>query len=139
MSMLAFSRIRAALCLTVLALLACSGSRSVAPVDRSTTTVVLLNDGAVVLTDIRILTSDKDSLPVVAALSPGRTVGPYAVSVLHTNPFVVAKIQGRSVVAHPIEGFSGFNPPRAPGAYVISLRAASELTALDVRVTAGTP
>lgn len=95
--------------------------------------VTLLNDGATTLTNVRVVTSEKDSVPLAMTLAPGQRLGPYRVAALHTNPYVAALLQGRSVVSHPVEGFSGFNPRLASGAYVVRLRTTTE-GMLDVRV-----
>lgn len=95
--------------------------------------VTLLNDGAVTLSNVRVITSSGDSIPLVASLPPGARVGPHAVAALHTNPFVSATAQGRNVVAQPVEGFSGFNPRLSSGFYSVRLRHTLD-GILDVRV-----
>jgi len=97
------------------------------------TRVTLLNDGAVAFTNVRVITSVKDSIPLLASLTPGGRAGPYPVGSLHSAPLVSLLAQGRSVISQPIEGFSGFNPPLSEGAYVVRVRLTLDGT-LDVRV-----
>ena len=103
-------------------------------VDGFPSTVSVVNDGPVVLTDVKVLTSEKDSV-VIATLQPGETKGPYGISVMHTNPLVSMKAQGRAMLLNPVEGFSGFNPPRPAGAYTVKLRTTSDPNWIDLRIT----
>ncbi len=97
------------------------------------TYVTLINDGAIAFTDVRVIASAKDSVPLLASLTTGGRAGPYSVGALHSAPMVTLLAQGRRVVAQPVEGFSGFNPPLAAGSYVVRLRVTLE-GILDVRV-----
>jgi hypothetical protein len=135
---------RGLLCLAALAALACADSTAAGPNaslinDPSASTVSIMNDGTVPLTNVKVTTSETDVLSVVATINPGQTVGPFPVSAMHTDPMVQATVQGRTIILHPVEGFSGFNPPRAAGAYVIRLRPGSEPNTLDLRVTPPAP
>lgn len=94
--------------------------------------VAVQNDGSVAFTDLRIRTSEEDSLPRIATLNAGQYVGPYHVRALHSAPLVQATVQGRAVIAHPVEGFAGFNPALPQGAYLVRLRVTDGI--LDVRV-----
>ena len=137
------SAFRPLLCLTALATLACAESTVAAP--RSTSLgpnaslVSIVNDGAVAMSNTRVTTSERDVLPAIATLAPGATVGPYAVAVMHSYPMVQVVVSGRELIAHPVEGFTGFNPPRAPGSYVIRVRPGSEPGILDIRITPPSP
>jgi hypothetical protein len=103
-------------------------------VDGFSSTLSIVNDGSVVLTDVRVLTSERDSVSI-ATLQPGETKGPYGISVMHTNPLVSMKAQGRAMLLHPVEGFSGFNPARPAGAYTVKLRTTSDPNQIDLRIT----
>lgn len=107
-------------------------------VTRSTgPTVTLVNDGAVAFSNVRVYTSERDSLPLLASLTPGGRSGPYAVRAMHTNPYITLTSQGRTVTAHPIEGFSGFNPALPAGPYLVRVRLTLD-GMLDVRVVPDT-
>jgi hypothetical protein len=115
------------------ALAFCAACSSTEVTDSSgATAVAVQNDGSVAFTDVRILTSEEDSLPRIATLTAGQYVGPFQVHALHSAPLVQAMAQGRAMIAHPVEGFSGFNPPLPQGAYVVRLRVTDGI--LDVRV-----
>ena len=141
---LARSTARGLLCLSTLAALACADSTPAEPRvslvdDPSASAVYVTNDGPVAMANVKVRTSDADLLPVVASLAPGATAGPYAVSVMHSYPLVEVTMQGRTVIANPVEGFAGFNPPREAGAWVIRIRPASESNTLDIRVAPHVP
>lgn len=116
-----------------------AGPRTLLIDDPSASVVSIMNDGAVPLGNVKVRTSETDVLPTVGTIAPGQTAGPFAVSVMHTDPMVEVTIQGRAVLAHPVEGFTGFNPRRAQGAYVIRLRPGTEPNTLDIRVTPPVP
>jgi len=136
--------VRTLAALAVLAPLACTSPTADEPTlplpdaALGATTVTIVNDGAVALTQLRVLTSDVDSVPRIDALAPGKASGPYAVSSVHEAPLVESVVQGRTLIARPVEGFTGFNPARAAGAYVVRVRPTSDLGMLDVRVEAAT-
>ena len=141
---LARSTFRGLLCLSAFATLACADSTPAEPRvslgdDPSASTVYVTNDGPVALVNVKVRTSEADALPVVSTLAPGATAGPYGVSVMHSYPLVEVTMQGRTVIANPVEGFAGFNPPRAAGAWEIRMRPASESNTLDIRVAPRTP
>lgn len=118
----------------LLALVLAAACSSTDPTDTASgaTAVAVQNDGIVAFADLRITTSERDSLPRIATLNAGQYSGPYQVGVLHSAPLVQATAQGRAMIAHPVEGFSGFNPPLPTGAYVVKLRVTDGI--LDVRV-----
>lgn len=103
-------------------------------VDGFPSTLSVVNDGSVVLTDVKVLTSDRDSV-TIASMQPGESKGPYGITVMHTNPLVRMKAQGRALLLHPVEGFSGFNPTRPAGAYTVKLRTTSNPDQIDLRIT----
>jgi hypothetical protein len=103
-------------------------------VDGFPSTLSVVNDGPVVLTDVRVLTSEKDSV-VIATLQPGETKGPYGISVMHESPLVRMTARGRVMLLHPVEGFSGFNPARPAGAYTVKLRPGSDPNQIDLRIS----
>ena len=142
MSLLTRLQPRCLVGLAAVAMLGCSDNgvepRLRGNTGESSSTVSLVNDGAVPLQNVRVLTSANDVL-VLATLNPGQTAGPYPVSVMHTNPSAQATAQGRLVAAIPVEGFDGFNPPRAAGAYTIRLRVGTEPGFLDIRVSPPLP
>src|SRR5437870_4384928 len=81
--------LRLAACLSAAATIACSSAPTVGAPDGNTvgngaTTISVMNDGAVALTSVKVLTSDKDSV-LIATLSAGQSAGPYTVSAMHTN------------------------------------------------------
>jgi hypothetical protein len=117
---LARSTFRGPLYLSAPGALACAdstpaGTNASLIADPSASTVSIMNDGTVPPTDVKVSTSERDVLPVVATINPGQTVGPFPVSAMHTDPMIQATVQGRTIVLHPAEGFPGFNPPRAAG------------------------
>jgi hypothetical protein len=124
--------------LAVLTLLACTTrivDDTTAPTNVVTAhTVRIINDGTVAFTGLRVQTSDKDILPLIATLNPGQSSTAYAVATMHSYPFIVATARGREVSAHPVEGFSGFNSLLAPGAHLLRVRLADDGVTLDVRV-----
>lgn len=139
-----FSRARA-LTLAIVAsaaittLAACAAPPPAAPlegsrVDGFPSSLTVVNDGAVALTDVKLLTSERDSV-VFATLLPGESKGPYGISVMHESPLVMFKAQGRALLLHPVEGFSGFNPARPAGAYTVRIRPGSEPNQIDLRIT----
>lgn len=116
--------------------LACSaGDVELTVPSPSSASVRVTNDGTAAMSELRVLTSDRDSIPLIATLNAGQTLGPFQVSALHSAPYVQATVQGRELMSHPVEGFSGFNPALAAGAYVVRLRVADGI--LDVRVAPG--
>jgi hypothetical protein len=103
-------------------------------VDGFPSTLTIVNDGAVTMNDVKVLTSARDSV-VIATLAPGQSKGPYGISVMHTSPVVMLKIEGRTLLLHPVEGFAAFNPPRPAGAYTVRLRSSGDPNQIDLRIT----
>jgi hypothetical protein len=101
--------------------------------------VVVMNDGSVALTNVRVYTSEHDSLPIITSLNPGQSTTATSVHAAHTNPLVRATVNGQAIVAHPVEGFSGWNAALAPGAYVLRLRFNPEHQGLEPRMTPANP
>ena len=93
------------------------------------------NAGTTTLQGVSILTGE-DVPPVeVAQLAPGQRTPEHRIGVLHENPLVIATIAGQRREAHPVEGFSGFNPALEPGRYVITLRWNAEFEIIETVVT----
>lgn len=109
-----------------------TGTEFDAPVYR----VQLRNDGAVTLRNVRVTTGPNVPPLTIAELPPGASSGQANVALLHEHPIVSATAAGHVLLAHPVEGFEGFNAQVAPGAYVIQLRYVAEYQALDVTVAA---
>lgn len=104
-------------------------------VDGFPSSLTVVNDGSVMLTDVKLLTSERDSV-VFATLLPGESKGPYGIAVMHESPLVTFKAQGRTLLLNPVEGFAGgFNPPRPAGAYTVKIRPAAQPNQIDLRIT----
>ncbi|MEO7522353.1 MAG: hypothetical protein ABIW79_11110 [Gemmatimonas sp.] len=103
-------------------------------VDGFPSTLSVVNDGPVTMSDVKVLTSDRDSV-VIATLAPGQVKGPYGITVMHESPVVILKIQGRMLLLHPVEGFAAFNAPRGAGAYTVKLRLGDHPDQIDLRIS----
>jgi len=84
--------------------------------------ITVLNDGNVALSNLRILTSESDSIPLIGSLTPGQRSAEYRVNEAHDYPLIRATVRGQSVIAHPVEGFTGWNPELPDGKYVLQVR-----------------
>jgi hypothetical protein len=97
--------------------------------------VEIVNTGTVTLQDLSIVTGEDQPPIQVASLGAGQRTAPHAIGVLHENPIVSATVAGERRISHPVEGFTGFNPPVEPGRYVISLKWNAEHEMIEPLVT----
>ena len=97
--------------------------------------VRVFNGSPVAVSNVRVQVSDRDEF-TVSRLDHGDMSERYTVSSLHTNPAVALLVDGATLAAIPIEGFSGFNPALPPGAYVIIVSVVNDGSSrrLDVSV-----
>lgn len=95
--------------------------------------VRLVNDGGTPLLGVHVVTGDDVPAITQAVLEAGEVTSPARVRVVHEFPYVRAVAGGQELLLHPVEGFSGFNAPLPPGAYVIRLRYSGGQQ-LDMRV-----
>lgn len=118
----ASTRSVAAVLIAASALLAGCESATEVETPALTTFVRVLNSASVDITNIEVLTA-ADATPIkLGKLSAGETSAETAVTAVHDFPVVTATVNGKSVTLHPVEGFSGFNPKRAPGRYTLVLK-----------------
>jgi hypothetical protein len=96
-------------------------------------TVRVFNGSPVAVSNIRVRVSEQDEF-TVARLEHGDMSGTYAVRAMHTNPAVTLTVSGETLTSIPIEGFSGFNPALARGAYVVTVTVTGAPRRLDVSV-----
>ena len=95
--------------------------------------VRVVNDGATALLDLHVVTGEDVPAITRSSLTGGASTPPVRVRVVHEFPFVRAVAGTQDLLLHPVEGFSGFNPPLPPGDYVIRLRYSGGAQ-LDMRV-----
>lgn len=81
-------------------------------------TVRVFNDSPVAVLNIRVRVSDEDEF-TVSRLEHGDMSTRYTTRSIHTNPGVSLTVDGETLTSTPVEGFSGFNPPLSPGAYIV--------------------
>jgi hypothetical protein len=97
----------------------------------------LSNTGAVTMTTVSVLVAE-NAAPITAdELRPGQTLSRVGRTTAHQNPLVTAKVDGQTLVSHPVEGFAGFNPALADGSYTVKLEVVPGENGgrrLDVRV-----
>lgn len=91
----------------------------------------VVNAGSLELRDVMILTSERDTLRITA-MSPGASALFSRIGAVHTDPLIRATLSGHVVELVPIEGFTGFNPKLPAGAYIMTLRAEPDGSALSV-------
>ena len=94
------------------------------------------NAGDVALRDLVVYVSASDSLRL-GDLARGTTSDYRAARASHEYPIVRATVDGRSLVAHPVEGFvPGFNRVLEPGryTYTVAVVTSEGSQLLDVRV-----
>lgn len=107
---------------------ACSGGSaeldgpSTVGLGEGATRITVVNDGGVAISNMRIQTSESDSLPLISVLGPGQRSAEFRVNEAHDFPLIRATVRGQAIVAHPVEGFTGWNPQLPDGAYVLTLR-----------------
>jgi hypothetical protein len=80
------------------------------------------NSGALTFTDVSIVVADDVAPITLSELRPGQTTDYVARPRAHENPLVTLKIDGKEFASHPVEGFTGFNPALADGAYTINMQ-----------------
>ena|SRR5215208_4136427 len=112
--------------------LACSKTVTTEPVGDFT--VRVFNGSPVAVSNIRVIVSEKDEF-TISRLEHGDMSSPHNARLVHTDPFVSLTVDGQTLTSNPVEGFSGFNPPRTPGAYVIVVTVVGSPRRLDVSVT----
>ena len=96
----------------------------------------LRNSGTVVLTSVSVLVDENAAPITIDSLRPGQTSAFVARPSAHENPMVTVKADGQTIVSHPVEGFSGFNPELADGRYTVGMSVVTDEGSrrLDVRV-----
>ena len=82
--------------------------------------VWVFNDSPVAVSNVRVAVSDQDEF-TISHLDRGGASDRYVVHVIHTDPAVTLTVGGETLASTPTEGFAGFNPPVAPGKYVITV------------------
>lgn len=82
--------------------------------------VRVLNDSQLAVSNVKITTGEGSDF-TIASLLPGATSAEHSVEKMHQNPMISLTAGGKSLVAHPVEGFSGFNPPLPAGNYLIKI------------------
>jgi hypothetical protein len=102
-------------------------------VDSAPFEVRVQNAGAAELRDVVVHVSNTDSIRV-GRLAPGGATALAAVSVVHETPAVRATVAGQLRALIPVEGFDGFNPPRPPGRYTITIAAGAGEHELGVTI-----
>ena len=96
--------------------------------------VRVFNDSPYALSNVRVVTGQGAEF-TVARLEHGELSAERVVSRLHEAPAVTLTVEGETLSSLPIEGFTGFNPPVAPGAYVIDLAVVGSPRALQVTLS----
>jgi hypothetical protein len=88
-------------------------------------TIRVFNGSSIALTNVEITTAEGISFRE-PRLEHGEMSRPHYVDVMHSAPLVTVRADGQTLVSNPTEGFGGFNPKLAPGAYVIDLVVSSD-------------
>jgi len=96
--------------------------------------VRVLNGSPVAVTNVRVRVSEQDEFSV-ARLEHGDMSERFNTRAMHTNPAVTLTVEGQTLAAIPVEGFSGFNPPLSRGAYVVTVTVTGSPRRLDVSVS----
>lgn len=96
--------------------------------------VRVFNDSPYALSNVHVVTGQGAEF-TLAHLEHGELSAAQVVNRLHEAPAVTLTVEGQTLSSLPIEGFTGFNPPVAPGAYVIDLEIVGSPRALRVTLS----
>lgn len=96
--------------------------------------VRVFNDSPYALSNVHVVTGQGAEFTLVR-LEHGELSAERVVSRVHEAPAVTVTVEGETLSSLPIEGFTGFNPPVAPGAYVIDLAIVGSPRALQVTLS----
>jgi len=96
--------------------------------------VRVFNDSPYALSNVHVVTGQGAEF-TLARLEHGELSAERLVNRLHQAPAVTLTVEGEALSSFPIEGFTGFNPPVAPGAYVIDLAIIGSPRALRVTLS----
>ena len=96
--------------------------------------VRVFNDSPYALSNVHVVTGQGAEF-TLARLEHGEVSAERAVNRLHEAPAVTLTVEGQTLSSLPIEGFTGFNPPVAPGAYVIDLEIVGSPRSLRVTLS----
>ncbi|HEU4787829.1 MAG TPA: hypothetical protein VFS57_10480 [Gemmatimonadaceae bacterium] len=96
--------------------------------------VRVFNDSPYALSNVHVVTGQGAEFSL-ARLEHGELSAERVVNRLHEAPAVTLTVEGQALSSLPIEGFTGFNPQVAPGAYVIDLAIVGSPRVLQVTLS----
>ena len=96
--------------------------------------VRVFNDSPYALSNVHVVTGQGAEF-TLPRLEHGDLSAERVVSRLHEAPAVTVTVEGDTLSSLPIEGFTGFNPPLAPGSYVIDLAIVGSPRTLQVTLS----
>jgi hypothetical protein len=96
--------------------------------------VRVFNNSPFALSNVHVVTGQGSEF-TLSGLEHGALSAERVVNRLHEAPAVTLTVEGETLSALPVEGFTGFNPPVTPGAYVIDIEIVGSPRALRITLS----